>query len=278
MSAPILSVCLITYNHGAYIKQAIESILIQKVNFTWELIIADDFSTDETRELISDYKKKYPDFVKLILQERNVGAAKNFIDLITSPKSKYIAYLEGDDYWTDPNKLQNQVNFLEENPEYSVSFHAAKDLNMDSGNITIHNYKCKNGFRSFTAKDAILKGGGFMMSSSIVFRSEHTRNLPEWFIKSPTSDFPLSLILASHGKVAYFDNAMCVYRRGVPGSWSNRMKAKERIIELDRATGKMLLSFNRYSRNKYVFHILHKILINKLDLIKYNIHYWLKST
>ena len=129
---PLLSVCLITYNHFKYIKQAIDGVLMQKVDFSWELIIADDFSTDGTREILLEYKKKYPQFITLILQEKNVGAAQNWLDLITSPKSKYIAYLEGDDYWTDENKLQKQIDFLEENEGYSGCFHYTQILNEDA--------------------------------------------------------------------------------------------------------------------------------------------------
>ena len=106
MDIPLLSVCLITYNHVNFIKQAIDGVLMQKVDFAWELIIADDFSTDGTREILLEYKNKYPDFIKLILQEKNVGSAQNLIDLITVPISKYITYFDGDDYWIDPLKLQ----------------------------------------------------------------------------------------------------------------------------------------------------------------------------
>lgn len=119
MNTPLLSICIIAYNHVTYIKEAVEGVLMQKVNFPWELVIADDFSTDGTREIILEYKVKYPDIIKLILQEKNVGAAQNWIDLITYPKSKYIAYFEGDDYWTDPLKLQKQVDFMEANENYS---------------------------------------------------------------------------------------------------------------------------------------------------------------
>jgi glycosyltransferase involved in cell wall biosynthesis len=120
METPLLSVCLITYNHEKFIRQAIEGILMQEINFKWELIIADDCSTDKTREIILEYKKQYPDFIKLIFQEKNVGPAKNWLDLISAPKSKYIAYLEGDDYWTDPLKLQKQVDFLQNDETYSI--------------------------------------------------------------------------------------------------------------------------------------------------------------
>lgn len=125
MRTPLLSVCLITYNHVKYIRDAIDGVLMQKVNFSWELIIADDFSTDGTREILLEYKDKYPDVIKLILQEKNVGAAQNWMDLITAPTSKYIAYFEGDDYWTDPYKLQKQVGFLEDNEEYGLVYSKA---------------------------------------------------------------------------------------------------------------------------------------------------------
>ena len=118
MKKPLLSVCLITYNHANYIEQAIEGVLMQSVNFSWELIIADDFSTDGTREILLKYKEKYPNFIKLLLQEKNVGPGKNFSDLLNEPQSKYIAYFEGDDYWIDPLKLQKQVDFIESHPDY----------------------------------------------------------------------------------------------------------------------------------------------------------------
>jgi len=131
MDVPLLSVCSTTYNHVNFIKQAIDGFLVQKVDFAWEIIIADDFSTDGTREILLEYKNKYPDLIKLILQEKNVGAAQNCIDLITTPKSKYIALCDGDDYWTDPLKLQKQVVFLEANPDFAICFHNAAVINED---------------------------------------------------------------------------------------------------------------------------------------------------
>ena len=136
---PLLSVCLITYNHVKYIEQAIEGVMLQQVNFPWELIIADDCSTDGTREIVLRYQKKYPEIIKLILQEKNTGPTQNFMDLITYPSSKYIAYFEGDDYWTDPLKLQKQVDFLEANEDYSICFHEAMVLYEDGKEILYNN-------------------------------------------------------------------------------------------------------------------------------------------
>src|SRR5688572_11378120 len=115
---PIVSVCLITYNHVSFIRDAIEGVLSQKVNFPWEFIIADDFSVDGSRDIVVEYQKKYPELIRLILQEKNVGAANNWFDLMKAPKGKYIAYFEGDDYWIDDHKLQKQVDFLEKNEKY----------------------------------------------------------------------------------------------------------------------------------------------------------------
>jgi glycosyltransferase involved in cell wall biosynthesis len=133
---PLLSVCLITYNHKPYIRQAIEGVLIQKVDFPIELIIADDFSTDGTRDILVEYQEKYPDFIRLVLQERNVGPTQNWTDLITAPKAKYIAYFEGDDYWTDEQKLKKQVSILE--TDHTISIVSAR-AGHQKGNSQIEN-------------------------------------------------------------------------------------------------------------------------------------------
>lgn len=126
---PLLSVCLITYNDVKYIREAIDGVLMQKVKYSWEFIIADDCSTDGTREIVLEYKEKYPNIIKLILQENNVGPAKNFMELMSAPRSKYIAYIEGDDYWTDPHKLQRQLEYLENNQDYGLVYSKAKVFN-----------------------------------------------------------------------------------------------------------------------------------------------------
>lgn len=120
---PVVSVCMITYNHEAFISQSIEGVLMQKTNFAFELIIGEDCSTDKTREICFKYKEKYPQKITLLLPESNLGMTKNFISSLNVAAGKYIALCEGDDYWTDPYKLQKQVDFLESNSEYSCCFH-----------------------------------------------------------------------------------------------------------------------------------------------------------
>lgn len=120
---PLLSVVTITYNHAPYIAKCIEGVLMQQVNFPMEFIIAEDCSTDGTRAICEEYAQKYPDLIRLITSETNVGANPNELRAMKAAKGKYIAYCEGDDYWTDPLKLQKQVDFLESHPDYSVCFH-----------------------------------------------------------------------------------------------------------------------------------------------------------
>lgn len=123
MNDVMVSINMPAYNHEKYIRQAIESVLMQKVNFKYEIIIGEDCSPDHTREIVKEYEKKYPDIVKPIYHEKNVGVAKNGAEIREKCSGKYIACLEGDDYWTDENKLQLQFDFLENNPQYVAVYH-----------------------------------------------------------------------------------------------------------------------------------------------------------
>jgi glycosyltransferase involved in cell wall biosynthesis len=135
---PDISIAMLAYNHEKFIVEAIESVLMQNTSYTYKVIIAEDCSTDRTREILLEYQRKYPDKFKLILQNENVGASINNTNLLTNLEGKYIAALEGDDYWTDPNKLQKQVDFLENNQEYVL---CCTSYNILRGNeISVPNY------------------------------------------------------------------------------------------------------------------------------------------
>lgn len=133
MDKPLVSIVTITYNHEPWISKAIESVLMQKVSFPIEYIIAEDCSTDGTRKICEQYAQKYPDIIKLLPSDKNYGAVKNEHRAFVAAKGKYIATCEGDDYWTDPLKLQKQVDFLEAHPEYSVTFHRYQKHYLKSG-------------------------------------------------------------------------------------------------------------------------------------------------
>ena len=121
MSEPLLSVLFITYNHERYIKQSLDSVLSQKTNFFFEVVVGEDCSTDSTRELLCGYRDRYPDKIRLLFRERNFGRPTlNVYETAMECRGKYIATLEGDDFWTDPLKLQKAVDHLEAHPEHSA--------------------------------------------------------------------------------------------------------------------------------------------------------------
>jgi glycosyltransferase involved in cell wall biosynthesis len=213
---PLLSVCLITYNHVKYIAQAIDGVLMQKVNFAWELIIADDYSTDGTRDILISYQKKHPEFIKLILQKKNVGAYRNWMDMIAYPQGQYIAYLDGDDYWTDPLKLQKQVDFLEANPEFVICGHHTNELFNDTLRAPLNLGATNNGV--FTIED--LAKGNLVYSPSVVYRNGLIEQLPPWFENASAGDYALHMLNARKGKIKYLPDTMAVYRIHTEGAWA----------------------------------------------------------
>jgi glycosyltransferase involved in cell wall biosynthesis len=221
----ILSICLITYNHKNYIVEAIEGVLMQKVNFKFELIIADDYSTDGTREIILDYKEKYPLLISLILQPHNVGPQKNWLDLIKSPTSKYIAYFEGDDYWTDCYKIQKQIDFLENNKDFVLCYHDVKTLYPDG--ILKDDFIIKTKKEVSSIYDLAI-WGNYIHSCSIVFRN-YINTIDEkneiYFC-----DYFLYMHLSFYGQIKKIPQNMAVYRYGV-GIWSSSsFKKKQKFI------------------------------------------------
>ena len=128
MEKPLLTVCCVAYNHAPYIRQALDSVLMQKTDFPFEILIHDDCSTDGTTEIIREYEEKYPDIIKLIYETENQYSKgiKIIRDCMgPSIQGKYVALLECDDYWTDPKKLQVQISYMEQHPDCSGTFHAA---------------------------------------------------------------------------------------------------------------------------------------------------------
>jgi len=258
ITSPLVSIVCITYNQAPFIRETIDSFLMQKTKFDFEILIHDDASTDNTADILREYLIKDKRFIAIFQTENKFSKGINpgIEYLFPIARGKYIAVCEGDDYWTDPYKLQKQVEFLEANPDYSLSFHAAEHLNETSGCKKSHRYKCKNGFRSFTIIDVIWKGGGFMTTNSIVFRTEYVSHLPEWVNKAPAGDYALSILLASKGKVGYLDTIMSVYRANVPESWSVRNRTIKNLFLLHIKTIKTLWRFTNSTNNRYFVSII----------------------
>ncbi|NVO02107.1 MAG: glycosyltransferase [Bacteroidetes bacterium] len=241
----LLSVCCIAYNQEKFIAQVIESFLFQKTTFSYEIIIHDDASTDNTAKIINEYALKYPDIIFPIFQKenqfsKNINPAYEFV--IPKCKGKYIAVCEGDDYWTDPYKLQKQVDFLEVNQEYSMCFHQAL-VKFEDVKGKDHLF-CESDISETTGVEEIITRW-YIPSCSIVFNSI-VFEIPNWFNYIYNGDYGLLLMLADKGKIKYIPELMSVYRKHSTG-FSYTIKSKfiwEQKI-------KVLQYFDLYSNFKY---------------------------
>ena len=130
-SEPTVSVLCITYNQEEYLRDTLNGFINQKTKFSYEVIISDDCSTDKTKNIIMEYAKNYPNIIKQFFRKKNIGSMKNFIETYNKCKGKYIALCDGDDCWTSPEKLQKQVDFLENNQDFAMSSHAVKTIFLD---------------------------------------------------------------------------------------------------------------------------------------------------
>lgn len=208
----IVSVFMITYNHEKFLSKALDSVLMQKTTFPFEIVIGEDCSTDGTRAILKEYELKYPNIIFPIYHENNVGAMRNAYEFtLPKCKGKYISCLEGDDYWTDPLKLQIQVDILEANEEFSLCFHNAE--------LLYENQKTKERqlFREYdksvySAKENINKW--IIPTASVVFRNVMIdRKMPAYFDNVVHGDFALFMWLGDFGKFYCINEVKSVYRR-----------------------------------------------------------------
>ena len=207
----MLSVLVISYQHKDYIRRCLESILMQKTIYDYEVIIADDFSTDGTREIIKEYRQKYGDIIKLVLQRKNQGATRNHYYALKMAKGKYIIAIEGDDYWTDVNKLQKQVDFLENYQECVGVFHKCKfvDENDKIINRRYENlYPVKNNYSMKHFEKGILAGQG----ATFMFRNNMMdyKIIPK--LHNMVGDQTIYAVLLAQGQFGFIDEKMSAYR------------------------------------------------------------------
>lgn len=258
MKKPLVSISCTTYNHEKYISDALDSFLMQKTDFDFEILIHDDASTDRTADIIKDYERKYPDVIKPIYQIENQykkGIQRMFYTF-NDPRAigKYIALCEGDDYWTDPYKLQKQVDYMRKNSECSMCIHSADIVNGDKRLLgtKVRPYKesC-----IVSIDDLIIGGGGFCATASIMYCKKALENIPQFFIDAHVGDYPLQLLLASRGQVYYIDEPMSAYRVGIEGSWTTNLNSgndsKEKNIKSRENDIKLLKEFDIYTMHRY---------------------------
>lgn len=213
----IVSICMITYGHEKFIEQAINGVLMQETNFEVELIIANDCSPDATDKVVQNILKNHSKsgLIKYIKHTKNIGMMTNFLFALKKCKGKYIAICEGDDYWTDPNKLQKQVDFLEANEDYVLCFHKVL---IETNNGEIVDDFLTSVPPDYENKTALAEYGNFLHTPSVFFRNCLTE-YPKQFQETPIGDYFLYTMLSSFGKFKYLEETMCIYRYGV-GSYS----------------------------------------------------------
>ena len=215
----MVSVCMITYNHENYIREAIEGVLMQKTDFDIELIIGEDFSQDNTRLICQEYSAKYPNIIRLLSSNKNLGMMPNFVRTSEACSGKYIALCEGDDYWIDPYKLKKQVDFLQVNKDFAFCHHKMKILY--DGNDNEPDLSVQEGQKEVTTIEDLAKGYSQIYTASCVYRNGLINKLPDWFYKSPAGDYLLHMLHAQYGKIKCLPDIMGVYRVHRGGTWSN---------------------------------------------------------
>lgn len=223
MNDIVVSVCCLTYNHEPYIRQCLEGFIIQKTDFEFEVLIHDDASTDNTAEIIREFEEKYPHIIKPIYQTENQyskGIKATFAYNFPRAQGKYIAFCEGDDYWTDPLKLQKQINFLEANADYSICFHPV--LINKNGQL-VKDYITRQVPESSDIME--LANGNYIHTPSVIFR-KRIENLPNWLVDCSAGDYALHMLNAQYGKIKRLNDIMAVYRIHDSNMWVNQDEFK----------------------------------------------------
>ena len=213
---PLVSILCITYNQEKYIAEALDGFLIQKTDFPFEIIVHDDASKDRTQEIVKQYASDNPGIFKLFFEETNQYSKDNtsFINrMYEQAQGEYIAVCEGDDYWTDPNKLQLQVDYLESHSDYAVVFHPVKVFyENDRGKYTI--YPEQTNSSTFTLEELLKRN--YIQSNSIMYRKQKYDALAENVMPM---DWYTHLYHAQFGKIGFINKIMSAYRRHPDGVW-----------------------------------------------------------
>lgn len=204
----LLSVCMVSYNQEQYVREALDSVLMQKTDFAYEVIVSDDCSKDRTVEILNEYAAKYPN-VRVIAGTQNVGYPNNQRRSLEAATGKYIALCDSDDYWTDPYKLQKQVDYMELHPECAICFHNV--MHIYDGTTAHRSLLVPLDFPSELTIEDVISRRWFLATNSEVFRREYI-SFPDWYDSVLHIDYVLNLIISQYGTLHYMPDVMSVYR------------------------------------------------------------------
>lgn len=258
-----VSICCLAYNHEKYIAKCLEGFLMQKTDFPFEVLIHDDFSSDKTGDIIREYARKYPEIIKPILETKNqfcnLGISGIYREILyPMAKGKYITYCEGDDYWSSPEKLQKQVDILEEHPECKMCLHYTRVVD-ENENLSDWGYPLKRiGSGIYSGYDFMkgLTDGIFFHTTSFMCRKDYIlkmiQSVPDFYLESDVDDVPLLLYMGQLGSVFYLDEELTCYRRNSIGSWTESQKGNiDRIVSHKWRMIRMYEKYNLFTNGKY---------------------------
>jgi len=261
---PMVQVQTITYQHAPYIRDCIEGVLMQKTNFPFEYLIGEDCSTDGTREIVFEYAKKYPEKIRVITANQNFGMMGNIRRCRMAARGKYIALCEGDDYWTDPYKLQKHVDFMEQHPEVSVTYHDAMKVDA-AKNIMEHSMLPEIRKRNFSNDE--LKYGFWVLTMTMCFRNL-IEKYPENYFRVYNGDTFLTSLLGNYGSGAYLGNiSPSCYRINESGVFSMKAELHKKIQSLSTFVELMKFYKQRNDKDfyKYFINRIQKALLEILE-------------
>ena len=225
-----VSVLMITYNHEEFIAQALDSVLMQQVNFDYEIVVGEDCSTDNTRDILIGYQQKHPDKIRLLLPEKNLGMHENFFQTFKACKGNYIALLEGDDYWISPQKLQKQIDFLDHHQNCSFCFTNALIISHNNSQTYWMNDYQTNSWIPPKEKQGILtledliKPFNPIITASVTFRHGLIKEFPIWLYNLGMLDWLIHILNAQFGDIGHIDEITAAYRVHSGGIWSQKNK------------------------------------------------------
>lgn len=216
-----ICVAVVTYNHEPYIRQALDSVFAQQTSHAYEVVIGDDGSTDDTRQIVREYAELHPDRVRVLLHKQNMGCTRNAERIINACRGEYLALIDGDDYWTDPLKLQRQADYLDAHPTCALSFHqvAALDEHGQPDWLLVPDDQPPRCDMAALLADAMVPTGSMMM------RRQCLAPLPDWFGDAYPPDLALKALCADQGTLDYLEETMSVYRQH-GGSWTSTQQAE----------------------------------------------------
>jgi hypothetical protein len=217
-TVPTVEIIVITYNHEAYLGEAIDSILAQETSFPIHVTIVDDVSTDNTREVAGRYANADPDRVRLIVNPTNVFNNVALLEVLAESRAEYIAVLDGDDYWIDPLKLQKQVDFMNDHADCALSYHNAELVYQDGRPKQYRNPPSQPAFSNIHE----LFVRNFIANCSVLYKRAALEEIPDWYSGVEAGDWYMHLLAARHGRIAYLPEPMAAYRIHAGGMWTRR--------------------------------------------------------